>query len=140
MCKKTCINTKYLILHPNKTQSLTKDMYPLKSHVVLKCFPPEINHWHQRAALSKIVLKDCDDKMAEVGVSPTCASHEQVSSLDLQVSSKSQVTVVRVKQVKSSHCSGQASQVKSFFRSSKSSQVIVQVKQVKSSHCSGQAS
>ena len=42
------------------------------------------------------------------------ASHEQVSSLDLQVSSKSQVTVVRVKQVKSSHCSGQASQVKSY--------------------------
>ena len=46
---------------------------------------------------------------AEVGVSPTCASHEQVSSFNLQVSSKSQVTVVRVKQVKSSHCSGQAS-------------------------------
>ena len=55
--------------------------------------------------------------MPEVGVSPTCASHEEVSSLNLQVSSKSQVTVVRVKQVKSS-------QVKSLLRSSKSSQVI----------------
>ena len=51
-------------------------------------------------------------KLAEVGVSHSCASHKQVSSHNLQVSSKSQVTVVRIKQV--------------------TSQVIAQVKQVTS--------
>ena len=52
------------------------------------------------------------DSLAEVGVSHSCASHKQVSSHNLQVSSKSQVTVVRIKQV--------------------TSQVIAQVKQVTS--------
>jgi hypothetical protein len=50
--------------------------------------------------------------LPEVGVSHSCASHKQVSSHNLQVSSKSQVTVVRIKQV--------------------TSQVIAQVKQVTS--------
>ncbi len=49
-------------------------------------------------------------------------SHVQVSSLNLQVSSKSQVSVVRIKQVKSSPC----------CKSKKTSQVIAQVKQVTS--------
>lgn len=35
--------------------------------------------------------------MAEMGVSHICPSHNQVSSLNLQVSSKSQVTVMKVK-------------------------------------------
>uniref|UniRef100_A0A0E9SH89 Uncharacterized protein n=1 Tax=Anguilla anguilla TaxID=7936 RepID=A0A0E9SH89_ANGAN len=43
------------------------------------------------------------DSEAEVEVSHTCASHKQVSNLNLQVSSKSHVTVFRLKQVKSSH-------------------------------------
>lgn len=41
---------------------------------------------------------------ADMGVSRTCASHKQVSSLNLQVTSKSQVTVAKSKQVKSSPC------------------------------------
>ena len=43
------------------------------------------------------------DQNPEVGVSHIRASHKQVSSLNLQVSSKSQVTVIKIKQVKSSH-------------------------------------
>ncbi len=42
--------------------------------------------------------------IAEVGLSHIHASHKQVSSLNLQVSCNSQVTVMRIKQVKSSHC------------------------------------
>ena len=51
-------------------------------------------------------------KWSEVGVSHSCASPKQVPSHNLQVSSNSQVTVVRIKQV--------------------TSQVIAQVKQVTS--------
>ena len=43
------------------------------------------------------------DLTAEVGLSHICASHKQVSSPNLQVSSKFQVTVMKIKQVKSSH-------------------------------------
>ena len=59
-------------------------------------------------------------KIAEVGVSHIRASHKQVSSLNLQVSRKSQVTVMKIKQFKSSHC----------YYSSKSSRVMAKVKQV----------
>lgn len=38
---------------------------------------------------------------SEVGVTHTCASHMQASSLNLQISGKSEVTVVGIKQVKS---------------------------------------
>ena len=48
------------------------------------------------------------------------ASHKQVLSLNLQVSCKSQVTVIKIEQVKSSHC----------YCSSKSSRVMAKVKQV----------
>ena len=41
--------------------------------------------------------------LAEVGVSRIHASHKQVSSLNLQASSKSKVTLIKIKQVKSSH-------------------------------------
>ena len=64
-------------------------------------------------ALGSFFASSCFDQyMPEVGVSHSCASHKQVSSHNLQVSSKSQVTVVRIKQV--------------------TSQVIAQVKQVTS--------
>ena len=59
-------------------------------------------------------------KSPEVGVSHIHASHKQVSSLNLQVSSKSQVTVMKIKQVKLSYC----------YYSSKSSRVMDKVKQV----------
>ena len=49
------------------------------------------------------------EMMAEMGVSHTWASHKQVSSLNLQVSSKSKSFFVTIKQVKSSHSFGQAS-------------------------------
>ena len=51
-------------------------------------------------------------RLAEVGVSHIHASHKHVPSLNLQVSSKSQVTVMEIKQVKLSHCYGQTSHKK----------------------------
>lgn len=54
-----------------------------------------------------------------MGVSDTSASHKQVLSLDLQVSTKSRVIVVKIK-VKSSPC----------YKSNKVIQVIIQVEQV----------
>ena len=51
----------------------------------------------------------------EVGVSHIRATHEQVSSLNLQVSSKSQVPVIKIKQVKS------------LLRSNKSQEVCMNV-------------
>ena len=64
--------------------------------------------------------------VAEVGVSHIRASHKQVSNLKLQVSSKSQVTVVKSSKSSQVIAITQASQVKSLLRSSKSQEVTSQ--------------
>lgn len=60
--------------------------------------------------------------LAEAGLSHTCTSHKQVKSLNLQVSSKSQVTVV-CNLASKVHAISQTSEVESLLRSNLSAKI-----------------